>query len=471
MRVLCSTPPMEGVFGPFVALGRALVAAGHEVLVATGPDLQVRVAGEGFATAVAGPTAMEGAMAAMVDPAAANAPDGEDWHFAGAMFGGAIAPAKLPALRDIAASFAPDLIVHPPVDLAAPLLAVERDVPSVAYGFGQVLQPEIIASLADRVAPLWREAGLEPDPYAGIYRCRYLDPCPPSLRGDRGPAEPVAAPIRPEVPGDPGAALPQWASSLGDRPAVYLSLGTVPFFNQPEKFVVLLAELADEDIDVVVTIGELNDPTALGPQPSNVHVERWLPLAPLLPRCDAAVCHAGSGTTLAALVCGLPLVLLPQGADQYANSSACERAGVGRVLLPDSVSSAAVRDATLAILAPDSKERAAARAVAEEIAALPSAVQVAASLAALAVGHHTRHDNPAPRTTRRRVAGRRRRSASSRSRTAPRLEHAHRLPDRGAPAPHRPPRPTPGAASRHRRASSTTAIAASTSSAASIAVP
>ena len=55
MRVLCSSTPMEGVFMPFVPLGRALLAAGHEVLVATGPDLQSRVAGDGFATAVSRP--------------------------------------------------------------------------------------------------------------------------------------------------------------------------------------------------------------------------------------------------------------------------------------------------------------------------------------------------------------------------------------------------------------------------------
>ena len=76
MRVLCSTTPMEGVFAPFVPLGKALLAAGHEVLVVTGPDLLPRVAREGFATRAAGPTAMEGAMAAMGDPAVAAAPEG-----------------------------------------------------------------------------------------------------------------------------------------------------------------------------------------------------------------------------------------------------------------------------------------------------------------------------------------------------------------------------------------------------------
>jgi UDP:flavonoid glycosyltransferase YjiC (YdhE family) len=101
--------------------------------------------------------------------------------------------------------------------------------------------------------------------------------------------------------------------------------------------VTLLAELTGEDIEVVVTVGELNDPAALGVQPANVHVERWFQLAALLPHCDAVVCHAGSGTTLAALAAGLPLVLVPQGADQFTNADACQRAGVARVLLPGAV--------------------------------------------------------------------------------------------------------------------------------------
>ena len=127
MRVLCSSPPMEGVFMPFVPLGRALLAAGHQVLVATGAELAARVAADGFATAVAGP--MEGALAAMADPAVTAAAEGESWHFGGAMFGGVIAPAKLPVLRRLADDYRPDLVVHPPVDVAAPLLAAERGLP------------------------------------------------------------------------------------------------------------------------------------------------------------------------------------------------------------------------------------------------------------------------------------------------------------------------------------------------------
>jgi UDP:flavonoid glycosyltransferase YjiC (YdhE family) len=371
---------MEGAFGPFAALGRALLEAGHEVLVATGPDVQGRARALGFDVVLAGPAAMEGAVAAMNDPEVRAAGEGERWRFPAAMFGGVIAPRKLPALREAADRFAPDLVVHPPVELAGPLLAAERGLPSVTYGFAQPLEPEVVAGMAERVAPLWRAAGLDPDPHAGLYRGRYLDPSPPGLRTDRGAAEPVAEPIRPEIPGDAAAALPGWAAALGVRPAVLVSLGTVPLFNQPAAFGALLDGLAAEDVDVVVTVGELNDPAALGERPANVHVERWLPLAPLLPRCAAVVCHAGSGTTLAALAAGLPLVLVPKGADQHVNAAACRRAGAARVIEPAGVTAEAVRTAARAILATDAPERAAAQRLAAEIAALPPAAEVVAGL-------------------------------------------------------------------------------------------
>lgn len=379
MRVLCSTTPMEGVFAPFVPLGKALLAAGHEVLVVTGPDLLRRAAREGFATFAAGPTAMEGAIAAMGDPAVTAAPEGEPWHFGGAMFGAIIAPAKLPALREAAEQFLPDLIVHPPVDLAAPLLATQLGLPSVTYGFGRPMDNHHVNAFATRVAPLWEQNGLDPDPCAGLYRCRYLDPSPPILQGEPTAADPVRRPLRAELPGDSASPLPGWATA-SQRPLVYLSLGTVPFFNQPDKFRLLLADLAEEDVEIAVTVGQLNDPAALGEQPTNVHVERWLSLASLLPRCSAVVCHAGSGTTLAALVCGLPLVLVPQGADQFTNAAACEAAGVATVLRPHQLSSEAVRDAVRAVLTDGSPQAAAAHRAAEQIAAMPDAAQVAEDL-------------------------------------------------------------------------------------------
>ena len=377
MRVLCSTTPMDGVFGPFIPLGRALVEAGHEVVVASGANLRSRVEENGLEFAEAGLPAMDGVIAAMADPEVKAAAPGDRIRFPAAMFGAVHPGAKLPQLRDLSESRPFGLIVHPPVDVSGPLLAAELGLPSVCYGFGQPFDPAVVAAMAARSRPLWEAAELQPDPYGGIYRGVYLDPRPPMLRGP----ETVSAahgtqPIRPEIPGDPAAPLPAWGDALGRHPVVYVSLGTAPLFNQPEKFAPLLAGLAGEAAEVVLTVGDLNDPAAFGELPPTVHVEKWLPLSPLLPRCDAVLCHAGTGTTLAALAAGLPLVLVPQGADQFDNARACERAGAARILMPDQVTPAAVRDAVWTVLRDGSSERAAARTLATEIAAMPSAAEV-----------------------------------------------------------------------------------------------
>jgi hypothetical protein len=353
------------------------------VMVATGPDLQERVRTEGFAAAVAGPSAPEGAMAAAADPMVRDAPPGERWRFPAAMFGGVIAPRKLPALRELAVAYEPDLVVHPPVDVAGPLTAARLGVPSACYGFMQPLEPAVVDGIAERVAPLWEQAGLEPDPHAGIHRGPYLDPCPPSLRAGGLPGGAATRPFRPEPYGDPDAPLPAWASRLGRRPTLYVSLGTVPFFNQPARFRDLLAELVGDDVELVVTVSALHDPAALALAGPSLHVEQWLPLGALLPRCDAVLCHAGSGTTLAALAAGLPLVLVPEGADQFVNARVCEAAGVARSLPPGRADAGAVRDAMRAVLAPDAPERAAARRVAGEIAAMPSAADLVRELQVL----------------------------------------------------------------------------------------
>jgi UDP:flavonoid glycosyltransferase YjiC (YdhE family) len=387
MRVLCSTTPMDGVFGPFIALGRALAERGHEVLVATGSNLQPAVEENGFAYVKAGLTAWEGLRAAAEDPQVKAAPAGDRIAFPAAMFGSMHPSAKLGPLRELAASRSLDLVVHPPVDLAGPLLAAELGLPTACYGFGQPFDPRVVTAMAKRMDPVWESAGLEPDPHGGIYRDRYLDPRPPGLRtGEEVPAAGGTLAIRPEIPGGPTAALPPWSAGLGGRPMVYVSLGTAPLFNQPQKFAPLLAGLSDLDLDVVVTVGNLNDPAALGEPAAGVHVERWLPLAPLLPRCDAVICHAGTGTTLAALTAGLPLVLVPQGADQFDNAQACERAGAARVLLPEQVTVRAVRDAIVAVLDSGSPERTAALGLADEISAMPSAAHVADALRSGAAG-------------------------------------------------------------------------------------
>ena len=77
-------------------------------------------------------------------------------------------------------------------------------------------------------------------------------------------------------------------------------------------------------------------------------------------------------------------MLVPQGADQFDNARACERAGAARILMPDQVTPAAVRDAVRTVLRDDSSERAAARILAGEIAAMHSAAEAVEDLTSIA---------------------------------------------------------------------------------------
>jgi UDP:flavonoid glycosyltransferase YjiC (YdhE family) len=381
MRVLCTSTPMEGVVGPPIA--HALRDRGHEVLLAAGPDVQGRVEGAELEATVVGPTAMEAVMRTMSDPAAAESP-GAGPTFGAVMFGEVFAPDLLPQLRAIADQFVPDAVVHPPVEVGLAALAAPRGIPSVTYGFGQLLDDAMVRALADRVAPLWEAAGLIADDHAGIYRDCFLDPCPSGMRlGGPAPARVLQA-IRPEIPGATSDRLPTEIASLGDRPLLYVTLGTVPIFNQLAMFEVLLDAVAEEDIDVVATVGANNDPAALASRPGNVHAYQWLPLRPLLERCDAVMCHGGSGTTLAALSVALPLVVVPLGADQFENAFACEKAGTACVVRPADTEALAVRDAVRAVMDPQSSERRAAQRLADEIAAMPEPFDAMAIIETLA---------------------------------------------------------------------------------------
>ena len=117
------------------------------------------------------------------------------------------------------------------------------------------------------------------------------------------------------------------ADAPGDVPTVYFTLGTVYNMESGDLFQRVMAGLRDLAADVIVTVGRDLDPDELGPQPPNVHIERFVPQAELLPHCDLVVSHAGSGSVLGALAHGLPMVLIPIGADQPLNAARCRDAG------------------------------------------------------------------------------------------------------------------------------------------------
>ena len=83
---------------------------------------------------------------------------------------------------------------------------------------------------------------------------------------------------------------------------------------------------------MLLTVGRRFDASTLGPVPANVHVEPWIDQARVLDHADLVVCHGGSGTTLAALAAGVPLVMVPLFADQFENARRIAQTRAGRVV-------------------------------------------------------------------------------------------------------------------------------------------
>lgn len=384
MRVLCTCVPGYGHLHPMVPISRALVAAGHEVAFATEERFCPRVEQAGFTAFPAGIGPGKVAERTMTLPGAAGLGPEDAWRFGAQMFAAVAGPAKVPDLVGIIDQWEPDLVIHDVTDFAGPVAAAHAGIPWAAHSLGPLFPMEFSRVGAELVAPLWDEWGATPGPLGGMFASAYLDICPPSLQSaDIAEVGPVVHPLRP-VPFDAvgGEALPGWVDDLASRPTVYVTLGTLDN-DAPGVIEAAVEGLRDEPINLIVTVGPGRDPGELGPQPPNVHIERYVPQSLLLPRCDVVVAHGGSGTTLAALAQGLPLLVLPQGANQFWNAERCATLGVGIRLLPEAVSPEAVRNGVHALLEqPGYRLR--ALGLAAEIATMPGPEAAVVLLEALA---------------------------------------------------------------------------------------
>lgn len=384
MRVLLTSPGLVGHIHPLVPLAVALRSRGHEVRWATGPDGCERVRRAGFDAVSSGLSQAERfAQFEARHPEIRRMPPHErpDVMF-GKLFGDVSAPPALADLLAILEEWRPELVINDAGELAAPIAATTIGVPHVTHGFGALLPEARVRRAGDDVAALWRAQGLEPRPYAGVYDHLYLDIYPPSLQPSDADHVVRRQLVRPVAfAGATGAGARADITERTGRPLVYLTFGTV--FNDGDAFRTALEGVRATGVGLVVTVGPNGDPEAFGPQPDRVVIERYIPQTQLLPDCDVVASHGGSGTVLAALALGIPLLCLPQAADQFLNAAAVARAGAGIVIAPGDVDEARVGAAIRRLLDDDGyRER--ARGVAADIAAMPSHDEVVTVLETLA---------------------------------------------------------------------------------------
>jgi len=210
-----------------------------------------------------------------------------------------------------------------------------------------------------------------------------LTPFPPSLTAASSPVAPTNHYVR-VLPADGTDPLPAWVDQIGMRPLVYVSLGTIwRWWRGQEIFSKIVDGLRGIDAEIVLTVGRDFDPSVLGPQPSNVHVERFLPLGALLERCSLVLFHGGSGTLGHVVAAGLPMVILPLGADQPENDARCAELGVSRSLDPEELAPDSIHDVVLDVLhTPSFRQKAERlRAEFERLPGVEAAVELLGQLA------------------------------------------------------------------------------------------
>jgi glycosyltransferase (activator-dependent family) len=208
-----------------------------------------------------------------------------------------------------------------------------------------------------------------------------LDQLPPPLRR-RG--ELTYLPLR-YVPYGGRAVVPDWLRDRPGRRRVALTLGlsaTERFDGYVIPVPEILRALGDVDVEVVATIAE-SEQASLGELPDNVRVVAFTPLHALLSTCDAVIHHGGAGTVATTTLLGIPQLVIPdQGDGEHAARRLAEH-GAGLMVQPGAADGATVRDGVSALL-DDPAFAARTKDLREDVLRLPPPNEVADRLVQIA---------------------------------------------------------------------------------------
>jgi UDP:flavonoid glycosyltransferase YjiC (YdhE family) len=117
----------------------------------------------------------------------------------------------------------------------------------------------------------------------------------------------------------------------GDDPLVLVAPSTAQDREQ-RMLRAALDGLAGEPVRVLATTNRRPPPRPID-VPPNARLVDWISYARTMPLCDAVLTHAGHGTLMRALSCGVPVIACPAAGDMAENAARVAWAGVG-VSLP-----------------------------------------------------------------------------------------------------------------------------------------
>ncbi|MDA0635762.1 activator-dependent family glycosyltransferase [Nonomuraea sp. MCN248] len=414
MRVLIVTHAERSHFLGMVPLAWALVTAGHDVRVASQPELAPVIAAAGLPAV---PVGREHSFWRVLNTFSAFDPLADRLP----LFGRADRPDEEfgweelkdgyrrvvpwwwrvlndPMVADLTAfclHWRPDLVIWDPTTYAAPIAARAAGAAHARHMWGVDVLARVRAVFLRRRD----EAGGGPadDALAGWLSRRAaahgvefteelvtgqftVDYVPPSLRLPGGPPL-TRVPMR-YVPHNGRSVLPAWLREPPRRPRVCLCLG-LSAAERSGGYAVSMGEVVEAVSELDVEVVALVSPAAgerLDTVPGNVRVVPFAPLHQLLPTCAAVVDHGGSATVLNTLAHAVPQLVV-------ARPTFCEpvigrrvtAAGAGLDLPSEEATGELVRDAVRRLLAEPGFAGASAR-VRAEMVAMPSPNAVVAEL-------------------------------------------------------------------------------------------
>ncbi len=137
-----------------------------------------------------------------------------------------------------------------------------------------------------------------------------------------------------------------WTRPAGAERVLLVSLGSA-YTRRPEFYRQCVAAFGDlPGWHVVLQIGRHLDPAELGNAlPANIEVRSWVPQLAILEQADAFVTHAGMGGSSEGLYAGVPMIAVPQGAEQFFNADRLVELGVARRLDTADATAGALRTA------------------------------------------------------------------------------------------------------------------------------
>ena len=350
-------------------LAEAAREAGHDVSFATTDPFHDKLAAAGFATHDVGITFREALLRLIGshDGPFPTGPDGRpDPRAHVRLMTDILARPTAADLIPLLEASPPDLVVYEQGDIGAAVAAHVAGVPAAAHGLSPRQTGSALALIATAdVTALWHEFGVFDPPVDVHTGAVYVDPIPASLEPGGLAADARRLAVRPIPWTEPGAPMPD-LDRRGGRRLVYLTLGTA--VAKADRLRPAIEALARIDADVVVALG-LAAGEDLGAIPANVRVHDFVDQARVIPHAALVVHHGGSGTSLAALAHGVRQLVLPKGADQFANAELLAGVEAVRVLEPEAATPTAIAEAANAALA--APLPAAASELRREIAAMP----------------------------------------------------------------------------------------------------